>query len=133
LLVGNGLDMVDLDRIEKMLKKNERWIIEKVLSKRERAYYLDLNGRENKLAWVGKCFAIKEATFKAINQLIYGKFNFLNIEFIVDENGKPNIYSTKIDFKEKGIFLHHSISLTSKTVTAFVTAEKLKEVSTNEN
>ena len=49
MLVGNGLDMVDLDRIEKMLKKNERWIIEKVLSKRERAYYLDLNGRENKL------------------------------------------------------------------------------------
>ncbi|MGE7925082.1 holo-ACP synthase [Viridibacillus arvi] len=133
MLVGIGVDMIELASLDKMLKRNEIWIIEKVLSKKERDYCMGLKDSELRLVWIAKCFVIKEAAFKAINHLVYEKFNFLNIEFFIDDNGETNIYTSKINLKEEGIILNHSISYTSKNVIAFVTAEKLKEVKTSEN
>lgn len=126
VLIGIGVDMVELSQIDKMLRKNEEWIIEKVLSKKERDYYKQLNNRKVRLVWVSKCLAIKEATYKAINQLMNGKFNFLNIELCINDNEKTNIFLSKINLIEMGVILHHSISYTSENVMAIVTAEKLK-------
>jgi len=83
LIVGNGIDVVRIDRISLNLSR-------KILTERERKVYDDLKTEERKKEFLAGRFAAKEAFFKAIGSGI-GKYSFLDISILNDENGGPFI------------------------------------------
>ena len=65
-LIGIGIDLVDIARIERMLKRKGERVTEKLLTARERAYCAELH---NPARGIAARVAAKEATYKALQAL----------------------------------------------------------------
>lgn len=65
-LIGVGIDLVDIARIERMLKRKGERVTEKLLTARERAYCEQLHHPARGIA---ARVAAKEATYKALQNL----------------------------------------------------------------
>ena len=95
-VIGVGTDLVNIRRIEKILKKNSKSFLNRVLHKNEK--------KLNKISaeYVSKKFAAKEAFSKAIGTGIGSLVNFTDINIDHDRLGKPVL---KIDTKIKSKIL----------------------------
>ena len=95
-VIGVGTDLVNIRRIEKILKKNSKSFLNRVLHKNEK--------KLNKISakYVSKKFAAKEAFSKAIGTGIGSLINFTDINIDHDRLGKPVL---KIDTKIKSKIL----------------------------
>lgn len=89
MIVGIGLDLVDLGRIEKLLvgSAGDRFA-DRVLTEGERARYGTLAGRRAAEFLAGR-FAAKEAVVKALGCGIGSAVGFLDIEVLPDGAGRP--------------------------------------------
>ncbi|PCI64907.1 MAG: holo-ACP synthase [Gammaproteobacteria bacterium] len=107
-LFGIGIDIVQIDRMEKMIEKHGDVFAEKVFHKNELAIYQNL---KHKSRFLAKRFAAKEAFAKAFGTGISEGITLPNIEISNDEFGKPFIIlhkGTKEKFssvKSSSIFL----------------------------
>ena len=90
MITGIGLDLVDLKRIDKILKKNDKFS-KRILSEREQKAFESLS-ESRKLEYLAGRFAAKEAYAKARGTGIREGCTFHQIEIINDELGKPIIY-----------------------------------------
>ena len=93
-VIGVGTDLVNIKRIEKILKKNSKSFLNRVLHKNEK--------KLNKFSpeYVSKKFAAKEAFSKAIGTGIGSLVNFTDINIDHDKLGKPILkIDSKIKFK----------------------------------
>lgn len=89
-LLGLGTDIVNIKRIEKILSKNKKKFIDKILHCEEKK-------QKNITAnFLSKKFAAKEAFSKALGTGIGGVINFNEIIIFNKPSGAPNI---KIDKK----------------------------------
>lgn len=88
MIVGIGLDLVEVERIAKKIGK-ESGFRELVFSKAEVGYCELMT---NKYEHYAARFAAKEAFFKALGTGWTGGTLFNEIEIINDENGKPELY-----------------------------------------
>lgn len=87
MIVGIGIDIVNMARIKRMIERWGRRFIERIFTKKEEEYafskrypYIHLSGR----------FAVKEALFKALGGgLISGRWK--EVEIINDKSGSPRI------------------------------------------
>ncbi|GEK92078.1 holo-ACP synthase [Alkalibacterium kapii] len=86
MIVGIGLDVVEIDRIRKAYIKNKRFA-KKLLTKKELEIFNELNGKR-KIEFLAGRFSVKEAFSKALGTGI-GKIGFLDIELLPDRLGKP--------------------------------------------
>lgn len=85
--IANGIDLVELERIEKILSSHGERFLNRVFTVREREYADKNKGaRTEKLA--GR-FAAKEAVMKVIGTGWRGKISWTDIEIINDSMGKP--------------------------------------------
>ena len=91
-VIGIGTDLVNIKRIEKILNKNSKSFLNRILHKKEK-----LPGKIS-AEYVSKKFAAKEAFSKAIGTGIGTLINFSDINIDHDKFGKPII---KIDTKIK--------------------------------
>lgn len=91
-VIGIGTDLVNIKRIEKILNKNSKSFLKRILHKKEK-----LPGKIS-AEYVSKKFAAKEAFSKAIGTGIGTLINFSDINIDHDKFGKPVI---KIDTKIK--------------------------------
>ena len=87
-ILGIGTDIVNINRLKKSLKKNNKSFKNRIFSKREIIYCED---KKNSASFYAKRFAAKEALSKALGTGIRKGINFKDIEVINNLHGKPSI------------------------------------------
>jgi len=132
MIYGVGTDLVDIERVKKILSKNRDSFIKRVLSEHEQALFAN---KAESAAYCAKRFAAKEAFAKALGTGIGQVVGFQDLTVRNNENGKPHfIPSEKLRqyLVEKNIkHAHLSISDESQSAIAFVVLETF-EVSTQD-
>ncbi|MFW7420764.1 holo-ACP synthase [Vagococcus fluvialis] len=116
MIIGIGIDIVDLRRIKDIIKNNPKFI-DRVLTDNEKKVFESL-GEKRKVEYLGGRFACKEAFSKAYGTGI-GKVRLLDIEILNEENGRPVI--TQSPFNGN---VHVSISHTDDTGIAQIILEE---------
>lgn len=110
-ILGIGIDIIEIDRIEKVLNRTPRFL-DRNFTEKEIEYFKKNNLKSESIA--GN-FAAKEAISKAIGTGIRG-FNLKDIEILRDDLGKPivNTYNNlkeiciKYSVKEIKVSISHS-------------------------
>ena len=113
MIIGLGTDIVSIERIAKVLEKNEVAFIDRICTKDEKKYLQSCRDISLKLA---KIWAVKEAAVKALGTGFVQGISFLDIELYHDDLGKPEIkFSGKakeiLDKKIKNESVNISVSL----------------------
>lgn len=118
MILGIGIDLVELDRIKELVSDR---FIDRILSPEEKKLYLNIADENTKLSFLGGRFAAKEALFKAISKgngtAYYRDFSILN-----QDNGKPYVQT---DFFHDTEIVHLTITHTDHYAIAYVLIEKL--------
>lgn len=86
MIVGTGLDIVEIDRIEAALERWGEKFMRRILTPAERAIL-----RGNPVQFTAVRFAAKEAASKALGTGIAHGVGFQGIEVLRDAYGKPEI------------------------------------------
>ena len=124
-IIGNGVDIVDNKRIEKLLLNNN--FLNRIFTYNE---IKNSKKSQNKINFFAKRFAAKEAFVKALGTGFRNNINFSDIEIINNKKGKPEIkISKKIKnlisrkFKSKKPKIYVSLSDEKKHSIAYVILE----------
>jgi|SRR5690625_4462697 len=118
MIKGIGIDLIELERIEKGIKKNNR-LVTRILTRKEQNVFRELKSERRKIEFLAGRFAAKEAFAKATGQGI-GKLSFQDIEILPSQKGAPMM--TAKGFKEYQI--HISITHSEHYAAAQVVIEK---------
>ncbi|MCD8503345.1 MAG: holo-ACP synthase [Bacillaceae bacterium] len=117
MIIGTGIDLVELVRIEDAYHRQPKFA-ERILTGKERALFHKLKGRRA-IEFLAGRFAAKEAYVKARGTGIGKKNGWQCIDVLPDEKGKPVIFVNGI---EK---VHVSISHSKDYAIAQVIIEKV--------
>ena len=124
-IFGVGTDIVKFERLERSLERHGDKFAERILSPNELEQYQDKN---NKVAFLAKRFAAKEAISKALGTGMRKGIDFKHLEVSNDELGKPQVslyFQAKDWASEQNIEqVHLSISDEKDVAVAFAIAEK---------
>jgi len=124
MIYGVGTDLVNIDRVKKILSKNRDGFIKRVLSEHEQALFTN---KADNAAYCAKRFAAKEAFAKALGTGIGKIVSFQDLTVRNNENGKPYFIPSeklRLYLLEKCINQAHlSISDESQNAIAFVVLE----------
>ena len=124
-IIGNGVDIVDNKRIEKLLLNNN--FLNRIFTYNEIKYS---KKSQNKINFFAKRFAAKEAFVKALGTGFRNNITFTDIEITNNNKGKPvikiskkikNLISKK--FKSKKPKIYVSLSDEKKHSIAYVILE----------
>lgn len=115
MIAGIGMDIVDIDRIQKACEKRETFP-NRVLTEKEHLLYHKLSGKRQAEFLAGR-FAAKEAFAKAMGTGI-GEIGFLDIEILPGDRGQPKV--SKSPFKGK---VYVSITHTDSVAAAQIILE----------
>ncbi|MFL2887270.1 MAG: holo-ACP synthase [Candidatus Pelagibacter sp.] len=127
-IVGNGVDIIENKRIKKSLKK--KGFINRIFTKNEINKSKKLN---NKINYLAKRFAGKEAFVKALGEGFRKNISFNDIDITNNKKGKPlinisnnvkKILKKKFKLNKYKIFI--SLSDEKKYSIAYVIINKLK-------
>lgn len=116
MIVGIGLDVVDIERIQQATQRRSSFP-KRVLTEKEYHRYQELSGNRQSEFLAGR-FSAKEAFSKALGTGI-GKVGFLDIEILSNEKGQPYVSKSPFD---GNIFV--SITHTDTVAAAQVILEK---------
>jgi holo-[acyl-carrier protein] synthase len=87
MIVGIGLDIVEIDRIRRLTQRQPRFV-DRILTITEKEKFEGLkDGR--KMEFLSGRFAAKEAFSKALGTGIGKDLQFTDMEILSDERGKP--------------------------------------------
>lgn len=86
MIIGIGIDLIELDRVNQSIKRNSRFV-QRILTPLEQERYQQLNERRQ-IEFVAGRFAAKEAFSKAVGTGI-GKLSFQDIEILPNDLGTP--------------------------------------------
>src|SRR5690625_4179787 len=90
MIRGIGIDIIELERIQKVVIRKERFI-DRILTSYEKKIYNSLTNERRKAEFLAGRFATKEAFSKAIGTGI-GKLSFQDIEVSRNNEGAPKIH-----------------------------------------
>ena len=88
MIVGSGIDLVEIDRIQRTLDRFGSRFLDRVYTPAEQAYCMRKRNAAESLA---ARFAAKEAGAKALGTGISQGVNWLEIEVIRDPGGRPGL------------------------------------------
>lgn len=128
MIVGTGIDIIEISRMEKALSRSEERLEEVLFTDKERAYCLkSRNARLQAQRFSGR-FAAKEAFLKALGTGLRDGIMWTDLEIINDELGKPHLTAARIALEklnELGVaHIHLSISHCITYANAVVILEK---------
>src|SRR5690625_4300553 len=106
MIKGIGLDIIEMERIERAVNKNERFV-HRILTSNEYDIYTEFPSEKRKLEFLAGRFAAKEAFAKASRRGI-GKLSFQHIEILSDNNGAPTITAEGYNQAQIFISITHS-------------------------
>lgn len=121
MIIGIGLDIVDIDRIEQLLKRQPRFP-ERVLTDREREKMAALPTPKRRLEYLAGRYAVKEAFAKAKGSGIGKALSFQDIETKNLSGGQPTISSRMLGDDEAAFA---SITHSAQMAAAQVIIEKV--------
>ncbi len=125
MIVGLGIDVVEISRIKEM---EERWgarFIERVFTKEEIAY---CSAKANRAESYAVRFAAKEAFAKALGTGWDGNFQWKDFSVNTEPGGKPSaVLSTSMQKKLQNNNVHLSLSHSDQYATAVVILEDVKQ------
>ena len=87
MIVGTGIDLIELERIQSILARQERFYT-RVLTPKEQKLYLTLP-KHGQIEFLAGRFAAKEAFSKAMGTGIGKKVSFQDLEILPDTMNKP--------------------------------------------
>lgn len=116
MIIGIGIDIVEIGRIRKLVESQPRFP-DRVLTEKERAIFNGHNAQRG-IEFLAGRFAAKEAFSKAVGTGIGRQLSFLDIETEADSNGRPMISKPDDDR------VHLSISHSEQYAIAQVILEK---------
>lgn len=87
MIQGIGIDIVELERISTVMKKQERFV-SRILTENEQILFKELKGNRQ-IEFVAGRFAAKESFAKALGTGIGKEVGFLDIEVLPNQVGKP--------------------------------------------
>ena len=125
MIFGIGTDIVEVGRIEMSLTRFGEAFAQRILNERE---WQDFEQSRNRVLFLAKRFAAKEAFSKALGTGLRPPANFQNIGVAHDDLGKPVLdlapeLQALLDSRAIR-FQHLSISDEKSMVVAFVILEK---------
>lgn len=88
-ILGLGIDIVEIARIEAVIERNGDRLARRILSDAE---WLQYQQHQQPVRFLAKRFAVKEAAAKAFGTGIRNGLAFNQFEVINDELGKPNLH-----------------------------------------
>ena len=122
MIIGHGIDIIDIDRIRKTLDRHGDRFLRKIFTEGERDYC------QQKVDPAPACaarFAAKEAFAKAIGTGIGQHINWLDVEVVKDEHNAPSIrLSQRLKSRYENVRIFLSLSHTKSHATASVILEK---------
>ena len=125
MIKGIGVDIIDNDRFNILLKKYKNKIVKKILSKSE---IIEFEKTKNRPAFLSKRFAAKEALSKALGCGLYRSGLYPSrISVKHDKYGKPylSLHDTLLSLIPMGsINIQLSLSDSNNQTVAFVTIEE---------
>lgn len=86
MIVGLGIDIIEIDRIAASVERYGDRFLEKIFTEREREYCLS---KGNKYQHLAARFAGKEAVAKALGGIYKGGWSWQDIEILNGNNGEP--------------------------------------------
>lgn len=107
LIDGIGIDIVELERIEHVWRKNKERFITRILSEAERAKFNEIKSERRKVEFLAGRFAAKEAFAKATGNGI-GEIRFSQIEILSNEKGAPILKAPYYDEDRLFVSISHS-------------------------
>ena len=81
-----GIDLVETNRIRRILKKHGARFVNRILGQRELAAYAQKGDKVNFLA--GR-FAAKEAVIKSLGRFLTNRPTYSSLEIVKDKTGNP--------------------------------------------
>lgn len=125
MVIGIGVDMVDVDRVKAIMARRSERFVQRAFTEAESAYCSKCQCPERRYA--GR-FAAKEAVMKALGRGWFQGMPFKEIEVTRDPNGRPGVRLTGQTAElasELGVSsIHLSITHEQRSAVAFVVAEK---------
>lgn len=116
MITGTGIDIVEIDRIRKLVKAQPRFP-DRVLTEKEKTVFSAYNERRG-IEFLAGRWAAKEAFSKAKGTGIGKELSFLDIEIENDSHGRPVVAKPE----REGV--HLSISHSEQYAIAQVIIEK---------
>lgn len=120
MITGTGIDIVNIERIKKLLDEHGDRFIAKILSPDERSSIPEVRKDE----YIAGRFAAKEALAKATDK----QFTLTNVSVINDSKGKPFFAGDFFASELAGSRVHLSITHDTGYAAAFVIIEYPDEV-----
>jgi holo-[acyl-carrier protein] synthase len=122
-IIGIGTDIIECERIDRMIQRHGSHFIDRVFTKREIQYCTDRKSSDQHFA--GR-WAAKEAVLKALGTGWISGIAWTDVEVINESSGKPQIKlhggAKKIATEKKITEIHLSISHCKSHAIAFATA-----------
>lgn len=97
MIIGYGIDLVNLKRFKKMKRKNLQRLAKHIL---ENSELKNFNSSKNKKLLLAKYWAVKEAVYKSLTKELQHKISFKNMVLIFSKNHCPLVcfdYKLKIN------------------------------------
>jgi holo-[acyl-carrier protein] synthase len=121
MIVGSGIDLVEIDRIQNSLDRFGERFLDRVYTKAEQAYCLRKHNAAESLA---ARFAAKEAAAKALGTGINHGITWREIEVLRTPSGRPSLqfhgraaeYAKRIGVQNAALSLTHSRSAAMASV-----------------
>lgn len=124
MIFGVGADIVDIERIERSVERHGEKFAERILAPAEIELYQQT---KNKINYLAKRFAAKEAVSKALGTGMRQGIDFVQLVISNDEIGKPQVTlegeALAWSQQNKITKIHLSISDEKKHAVAFAIAE----------
>ena len=125
MIIGTGLDIVNLNRIKEMIEKHGDTFLERTYTEAERAIGAE---RKNFVEFFAGRFAAKEAAFKALGTGVDKGVGWLTVEILRNDLRAPIVHlhrGAKKRAEELGATTAHvSITHTNDIAAATVILEK---------
>ena len=90
MIIGIGTDILNLERLNKIINKYDQKFIDRIYGKNE--IKISKSKLKNTINYFGKRFSAKEATWKALSSDRGDGLFFKEIEILNNINGKPYLF-----------------------------------------
>lgn len=108
MILGVGTDIIEVDRIRKIIDRYQRRFLDRIFTENELLYCFEYKQPYERFA---ARFAAKEAVVKALGTGFHG-INWLDIEIVNDLSGKPTVklsqaINSRFNFPDIKISISH--------------------------
>ncbi|WP_028785203.1 holo-ACP synthase [Thalassobacillus devorans] len=106
MIKGIGIDLIELERINKIIMRNDRFV-QRILTEKEQLELASYKHEARRIEFIAGRFAAKEAVGKALGTGI-GKVSFQDIEISRTDQGAPQISVSGYEHLHIWLSISHS-------------------------